>query len=123
MAVRPAGFDADYGFVCLHLRMGRGRSAAVHLQAGQKLDAVVKAHFAPLLVTRPVGVTLQIDEGPEVFDAKNSSLHPCSLRKPDRHARRRHHRRAGPPAVTRPQDPHAAAPFLEAAPRDDDRRR
>ena len=75
-AGRAAGFTADYGFVYLNLRMGRGRSTAVHLQAGQKLDAVAKAHFAPLLATRPVGITLQIDEGPEVFDAKNSSLHP-----------------------------------------------
>ena len=75
-AGRAAGFTADYGFVYLNLRMARGRSAAVHLQAGQKLEAVAKAHFAPLLATRPVGVTLQIDEGPEVFDAKNSSLHP-----------------------------------------------
>jgi 5-carboxymethyl-2-hydroxymuconate isomerase len=75
-AGRAAGFSADYGFVYLHLRMGRGRSAAVHLQAGQALEAVAKAHFAPLLAARPVGITLQIDEGPEVFDAKNSSLHP-----------------------------------------------
>jgi 5-carboxymethyl-2-hydroxymuconate isomerase len=71
-----AGQGSDYGFVYLNLRMGRGRSAAVHRQAGQKLEAVAKAHFAPLLARRPVGVTLQIDEGPEVFDAKNSSLHP-----------------------------------------------
>ena len=50
-AGRAAGFTADYGFVYLNLRMGRGRSAAVHLQAGQKLEAVAKAHFAPLLAT------------------------------------------------------------------------
>ena len=25
---------------------------------------------------RPIGVTVQVDEGHEVFDAKNSSLHP-----------------------------------------------
>ena len=76
VAGRAAGQGGDYGFVYLNLRMGRGRSAAVHLQSGQKLEAVAKAHFAPLLARRPVGVTLQIDEGPEVFDAKNSSLHP-----------------------------------------------
>lgn len=75
-AGRAAGRNADYGFVYLNLRMARGRSAAVQQQAGQKLEAVVRGHFAPLLATRPVGVTLQIDEGPEVFDAKNSSLHP-----------------------------------------------
>lgn len=71
----------DYGFVYLNLRMGRGRSAAVHASVGQALEATAKAHFTPLLATRPIGVTLQIDEGPEVFDAKNSSLHPL-FRKP-----------------------------------------
>jgi 5-carboxymethyl-2-hydroxymuconate isomerase len=75
-AGRAAGLGDDYGFVYLNLRMGRGRSAAVHQQVGQTLDAVTRAFFAPLLATRPVGVTLQIDEGHEVFDAKNSSLHP-----------------------------------------------
>jgi 5-carboxymethyl-2-hydroxymuconate isomerase len=75
-AGRASGLGGDYGFVYLNLRMGRGRSAAVHGQAGQKLEAVAKAHFAPLLASRPVGVTLQIDEGHEVFDARNSSLHP-----------------------------------------------
>jgi len=53
-----------------------GINAKGGVMGGQKLEAVAKAHFAPLLATRPVGVTLQIDEGPEVFDAKNSSLHP-----------------------------------------------
>ena len=71
-----AGLGSDYGFVYLNLRMGRGRSANVHARTGQALQAVAKAHFAPLLAGRPVGVTLQIDEGPEVFDAKTSSLHP-----------------------------------------------
>lgn len=75
-AGQAAGQGGDYGFVYLNLRMGRGRSAAVHLQAGQTLEAVAKVHFAPLLASRPIGITLQIDEGPEVFDAKNSSLHP-----------------------------------------------
>ncbi|NBP85646.1 MAG: 5-carboxymethyl-2-hydroxymuconate isomerase, partial [Mycobacteriaceae bacterium] len=44
--------------------------------------AVAKAHFAPQLAHRPIGVTLQIDEGPEVFDAKSSSLHPLFQPKP-----------------------------------------
>jgi 5-carboxymethyl-2-hydroxymuconate isomerase len=33
-------------------------------------------HLQPLLDKQPVGVTLQIDEGAEVFDSKNSTLHP-----------------------------------------------
>ena len=75
-AGQAAGLGSDYGFVYLNLRMARGRSAAVHADVGRRLEAVAKAHFAPLLASRPVGVTLQIDEGAEVFDAKNSSLHP-----------------------------------------------
>jgi 5-carboxymethyl-2-hydroxymuconate isomerase len=37
---------------------------------------VAKAFFAPVMAQRPIGITLQIDEGPEVFDAKHSTLHP-----------------------------------------------
>lgn len=81
-AGRAAGLGADYGFVYLNLRMGRGRSAGVQQQTGQALRAVAQAHFAPLLVQRPVGVTLQIDEGPEVFDAKTSSLHALFSKAP-----------------------------------------
>ncbi|NDG42016.1 MAG: 5-carboxymethyl-2-hydroxymuconate Delta-isomerase [Betaproteobacteria bacterium] len=81
-AGRAAGQAADYGFVYLNLRMGRGRSAALQQLAGQRLEAVAKAHFAPQLAHRPIGVTLQIDEGPEVFDAKSSSLHPLFQPKP-----------------------------------------
>jgi 5-carboxymethyl-2-hydroxymuconate isomerase len=77
-----AGQGSDYGFVYLNLRMARGRSAAVHADTGRRLEAAAKAHFAPLLASRPVGVTLQIDEGPEVFDAKNSSLHPLFQKMP-----------------------------------------
>jgi len=75
-AGRAVGQGDDYGFVYLNLRVARGRSPAVLRATGLALEAVAKAHFAPLLASRPIGVTLQIDEGPEVFDAKNSSLHP-----------------------------------------------
>ena len=75
-AGRAAGGDGNYGFVWLNLRMGRGRSEAVQQFIGQSLSATAKAHFQPLMATMHLGVTLQIDEGLEVFDAKNSSLHP-----------------------------------------------
>lgn len=75
-AGRAAGGDGDYGFLYLNLRMGRGRSEAVQQQAGRALEAAAMAHLQPLLARKAVGVTLQIDVGPEVFDAKNSSLHP-----------------------------------------------
>jgi 5-carboxymethyl-2-hydroxymuconate isomerase len=38
--------------------------------------AAAQAHFEPLLAAMHVGVTLQIDVGAEVFDAKHSTLHP-----------------------------------------------
>ncbi len=65
----------DYAFVYLNLRMGRGRSDAVHRRVGDRLTAVANAHFAPLLASRPLGLTLQIDEGSETFDAKLGNLH------------------------------------------------
>lgn len=71
-----AGGDGDYAFVYLNLRMGRGRTEATQKLAGETLLAVAKAFFAPLMATKHMGVTLQIDVGQEVFDAKHSSLHP-----------------------------------------------
>jgi len=73
--------SGDFGFIYLNLRMGRGRSAAVHQRVGDALVATARAHFAPLLAERHVGITLQIDEGAEVFDAKLGNLHPLFQKK------------------------------------------
>lgn len=67
---------ADYAFAYFNLRMGRGRSEAVKRQAGEVLTAAAKAFLAPALARRPVGLTLQVDEGHEAFDAKFGNLHP-----------------------------------------------
>jgi 5-carboxymethyl-2-hydroxymuconate isomerase len=75
-AGRESAGTGDYAFVYLNLRMGRGRSPATQQRAGQTLSDVAKAFFAPVMAQRPIGITLQIDEGPEVFDAKHSTLHP-----------------------------------------------
>ncbi len=75
-AGRAAGGSGEYAFVYLNLRMARGRSAAVHEACGRALEACAKEHFAAQLAHAHIGITLQIDEGHEVFDAKNSSLHP-----------------------------------------------
>ncbi len=71
-----ADSSGDYAFCYFHLRMARGRSAATQQAAGQALTDAARAHFAPILARRPVGLTLQVDEGPEVFDAKFGNLHP-----------------------------------------------
>ena len=68
--------QAAYAFVYLNLRMGKGRSDGVRQTAGEQLIAATRAHFAPLFAQRHIGITLQIDEGQEVFDAKHSNLHP-----------------------------------------------
>ncbi len=79
-AGRAAGGSGDYQFVYLNLRMNRGRSEATQQAVGRALEAVAKEHFARQLAEQHVGITLQVDVGPEVFDARNSSLHPLFAR-------------------------------------------
>lgn len=67
----------DYGFMYINVRMGAGRSAQVHKDAGDRLLAVVKEHVAPMFERERVGITLQVDESPgQVYDGKHSTLHP-----------------------------------------------
>ena len=66
----------DRAFVYIHVRIARGRERALVDAAGEALMAAVRAHFAGLLATRALGITLQIDEGAPVFDAKHGTLHP-----------------------------------------------
>jgi len=68
--------SGDHAFMYFNVRMAKGRSAAVHTAVGEALSAVIREHLGPLLATRPLGLTLQIDEGHEVFDAKLGNLHP-----------------------------------------------
>lgn len=67
---------ADYAFVYLNVRMAHGRSEHVHKRLGDALLMCAKTHFQPVFKQRHIGITLQIDEGHEVFDAKHSNLHP-----------------------------------------------
>ena len=75
-AGRMAGESGQYGFAYLNLRMGRGRSEAVQRRAGDTVAAAAKALLGPLLEKRRVGLTFQLDVGPEVHDAKFGNLHP-----------------------------------------------
>ena len=68
--------SADCAFVYLNLRIAPGRSPAAKQAAGNALLAATEAHFATLFASRLIGITLQIDEGAPVFDAKHSNLHP-----------------------------------------------
>ena len=75
-AGKAAGGSGEYGFVYMNLRMGRGRSDATKTIAGRAISAAAKSHFAHLLHTEHIGVTVQVDEGQEAFDEKHSSIHP-----------------------------------------------
>ena len=66
----------DRAFVFVHVRIARGRERALVDAAGEAMMAVVRAHFAALLDKRALGITLQIDEGAPVFDAKHGTLYP-----------------------------------------------
>jgi 5-carboxymethyl-2-hydroxymuconate isomerase len=66
----------DRAFVYLQVRIAPGRERALVTAAGEAMMAAVRAHFATLFATRAIGITLQIDEGVPVFDAKHSTLHP-----------------------------------------------
>ena len=74
--------SGDQAFAYFQLRMARGRSAAVHSRTGQALVDAARAHLAPVLARRHVGLTLQIDEGAEVFDGKFGNLHSLYLSAP-----------------------------------------
>jgi 5-carboxymethyl-2-hydroxymuconate isomerase len=73
--------SGDFGFIYFNVRMAKGRSAAVHKAVGETLAATIREELAPLLAKRPVGLTLQVDEGHEVFDAKLGNLHPLFAKK------------------------------------------
>ncbi len=73
---RAAGGSGDYAFMWLNLRMAKGRDAAIHKALGDALLQVTQDHLAPVFSQRHIGVTIQIDEGDEVFNAKHSNLHP-----------------------------------------------
>jgi 5-carboxymethyl-2-hydroxymuconate isomerase len=66
----------DRAFVYLNVRIAGGRERALVTAAGEAMMAVVRDHFAELFARRAIGITLQIDEGEPVFDAKHSTLHP-----------------------------------------------
>jgi 5-carboxymethyl-2-hydroxymuconate isomerase len=70
----------EYGFMYLNLRMGRGRSPATQQRAGEAVLAAARARLDPLMGKHHIGLTVQVDVGAEVYDAKLSTLHPLFRR-------------------------------------------
>lgn len=75
-AGKAAGGDGDYAFMYLNLRMARGRSEATQQRAGEAVLAAVKEYMDPVMAERHIGITVNVDVGAEVFDAKHSTIHP-----------------------------------------------
>jgi 5-carboxymethyl-2-hydroxymuconate isomerase len=71
-----AGGSGEYAFMYLNLRMARGRSDATKTKAGNAVLTAAKAFLLPVFATEHIGLTVQVDEGAEVFDGKHSTLHP-----------------------------------------------
>jgi 5-carboxymethyl-2-hydroxymuconate isomerase len=67
--------SGDHAFCYLNLRIGRGRSDAVKKRAGDVLAAATRSFLEPVLAKRALGLTFQLDEGQESFDAKIGNLH------------------------------------------------
>jgi 5-carboxymethyl-2-hydroxymuconate isomerase len=68
--------DPDRAFVYLNVRIAPGREPSSVSATGEALMGAVRRHFEAIFASRPMGITLQIDEGAPVFDAKHSNLHP-----------------------------------------------
>jgi len=66
----------DYLFMYLNVRMAQGRDAAVHRAVGEAVTAAARAHLQAVFEHRHIGLTVQIDEGHEVYDSKTSTIHP-----------------------------------------------
>lgn len=64
----------DRAFIYLNLRITSGRSAAMIGRAGEAVLASAKAHLAQVFSEHAVGLTLQIDEGAQVYEGKHNNL-------------------------------------------------
>jgi 5-carboxymethyl-2-hydroxymuconate isomerase len=81
--VRAIGYD-DYdvgdgspenGFVVLTCKIGAGRTAAVKKAFFDDVFELVKAHLAELYSTRPLSITLYVEEIEEGSSYKHNNLH------------------------------------------------
>ena len=91
-------------------------------EAGRRrARATARSHFGALFEQRHLGLTLQIDEGAEVYDAKHSTIHPL-FAKPD-HAADRDDQGARARALQARKNRVQVRHFSRRHPGDDDRRR
>ena len=63
-----------HGFIYVKARITAGRPPQLVKQIGDNLLTVLRQFISPLYVSETIGYTLQLDEGAEVYDAKEGNL-------------------------------------------------
>lgn len=63
----------DNAFVHVLLRIARGRSEEDRKNAGERVFNAAKAHLADMMAARPLGLSVQMEEGDELVNLKTSN--------------------------------------------------
>lgn len=63
----------DNAFVHVLIRIARGRSEEDRKKAGDRVFAAAKAHLADMMAARPLGLSVQMEEGDELVNLKISN--------------------------------------------------
>lgn len=64
----------DRAFIYMNLRITRGRTDALKKLAGDALMESASAFLDPLFARQGLALTVQVDEGAEVFEGKRNNL-------------------------------------------------
>ena len=65
----------DYAFVHMRLKIGAGRSLESREEVGEMLFALIKTHFAALMASRYLALSLELDELHPTLNYKQNNVH------------------------------------------------
>ena len=65
----------DYAFVHMTLKIGAGRSLESREAVGEMLFALIKTHFAELMVARYLALSFELDELHPTLNYKQNNVH------------------------------------------------
>jgi 5-oxopent-3-ene-1,2,5-tricarboxylate decarboxylase/2-hydroxyhepta-2,4-diene-1,7-dioate isomerase len=63
----------DNAFVHVTLKVGHGRDLETRKQLGERVFAALREATAPIMATRPLGLSMQIDEADPVLNYKHNN--------------------------------------------------
>jgi 5-carboxymethyl-2-hydroxymuconate isomerase len=64
----------DRAYVYMNLRIKPGRTAAMKQRAGEAVFAAAQAHLAHAFEQHAIGLTVQVDEGIDVYEGRQNNL-------------------------------------------------